>query len=162
MITIREVKEQDNLYLAAMIRQVFVEHDAPTEGTVYTDPTTDNLYQLFQMDKAVLWVAEAHQEVLGCCGIYPTVGLPKGCTELVKFYLPKQARGKGIGKRLMEKSIESAKEFGYSDMYIESLPAYATAVRIYESQGFSMLSGPLGESGHTGCNIWMLKKLHEN
>lgn len=161
MIRIREVELQDNLSLAKMIRAVFDEHDAPTEGTVYTDPTTDALYELFQVGKSVLWVAEKAGQILGCCGIYPTPGLPNGCAELVKFYLPQHSRGIGIGKELMEISIASAEAFGFSEIYIESMPIYAKAVRIYEQQGFSKLSKPLGESGHTGCTIWMLKKLHE-
>lgn len=142
-----------------MIREVFHEHDAPQQGTVYSDPTTDNLYDLFQTEKSMLWVAEIDNEVVGCCGIYPTIGLQKNCVELVKFYLSAQSRGKGIGKTLMEKSIESAREFGYTELYLESLPIYSKAVSIYEKQGFVKLEKPLGDSGHTTCDIWMLKKL---
>jgi len=156
---IRKIKESDTAFLAKMIRDVFEEHDAPREGTVYSDPTTDNLYEVFQIEKAVFWIAELDNKILGCCGIYPTEGLPKGCAELVKFYLPKNARGKGIGKILMEKSLESAKEFAYTELYIESLPVFSKAVRIYEKLGFEKLAKPLGESVHTTCDIWMLKKL---
>ena len=156
---IRQVKESDNPYLAKMIREVFEEHDAPKQGTVYSDPTTDYLFESFQIDKSVLWVAEDNNKVLGCCGIFPTIGLPKHCAELVKFYLPKGSRGKGIGKILMERSIHWAKKFGYSELYIESLPEYSKAVKMYLKQGFVQLDKPLGESGHTSCNIWMLKEL---
>ncbi len=156
---IRQVKESDNPYLSKMIRKVFEEHDAPKNGTVYSDPTTDYLYESFQTEKSVLWVAEDNNKILGCCGVYPTKGLPKQCAELVKFYLPKESRGKGIGKILMEKSINAAKEFGYSEIYIESLPQFSKAVNMYEKQGFIQLNSPLGSSGHTSCNIWMLKNL---
>jgi putative acetyltransferase len=158
-MTIRKIEKSDNEFLARMIRQVFEEHNAPRHGTVYSDPTTDDLYTLFMTPQSVLWVAEMNGEVAGCCGIYPTPGLPDGYAELVKFYLSDYARGKGIGKMLMEKSIQSAKEFGYSHIYLESLPHYAKAVSIYEKQGFITLEKPLGDSGHTTCNIWMYKKL---
>jgi putative acetyltransferase len=158
-MNIREIKPSDNQALANMIRSVFKEHDAPTEGTVFTDPTTDALFELFESDNAVLWVATENETVLGCCGIYPTEGLPQNCTELVKFYLPKEARGKGIGRALMEKSIESARKLNYSDIYIESLPEFAKAVKIYKKQGFEQLIQPLGNSGHNGCTLWFLKKL---
>ncbi len=158
---IRPVKEADNPYLAKMIRKVFEEHDAPKKGTVYSDPTTDSLYESFRIEKSVLWVAEENGQILGCCGIYPTTGLPQQCVELVKFYLPKESRGKGIGKILMEKSIDSAKEFGYLELYIESLPQFSKAVDMYRKQGFIQLKNPLGASGHTSCNIWMLKSLHK-
>ncbi len=59
----------------------------------------------------------------------------------------------------MGKSIESARELGYTELYLESFPEFSNAVSIYESQGFIKIDKPLGESGHTSCNIWMLKKL---
>jgi len=158
-INIRQIKKSDNSALATMIRGVFEEHEAPQDGTVYSDPTTDSLYELFQAPGSVLWVAEADGEIVGCCGIYPSEGLDSNCAELVKFYLSKNARGKGIGKELMEKSVESARASGYTQLYLESLPHFATAVRIYEKQGFERLSQPLGTSIHTTCNIWMLRKL---
>jgi len=156
---IRQIKESDNPHLSKMIKKVFEEHDAPKNGTVYSDPTTDHLYESFQVEKSVLWVAENNNKILGCCGIYPTTGLPEQCVELVKFYLPKESRGKGIGKILMEKSIDWAEKFGYSEVYIESLPQFSTAVNMYQKQGFIKLNNPLGISGHTSCNIWMLKNL---
>jgi len=82
---IRPVEKEDNLRLAGIIREVFIEHSAPREGTVYSDPTTDNLYQLFRTPKSVLWVAVINNEPVGCCGIYPSEGLPGYCAELVKF-----------------------------------------------------------------------------
>lgn len=156
---IRQVKESDNDYLSTIIRKVFEEHEAPKRGTVYSDPTTDSLYDLFKPETSILWVAEENKIPVGCCGVYPTTGLPKSCAELVKFYILKEARGKGIGKILMEKSLDSARKLGYSELYIESLPQFSHAVRIYEKQGFTKLKSPMGESGHTSCNIWMLKNL---
>jgi len=154
-----KVKESDNKALAILIRAAFEEHDAPKEGTVYSDPTTDNLYGLFKDTRSVLWVVEEESEILGCCGIYPTQGLPTGCAELVKFYLRPGARGKGIGRALMQQCLDSAAELGYSQLYIESMPEFANAVSMYEKLGFKKLTAPLGKSGHTSCDIWMLKQL---
>ena len=158
-LNIREVREEDNLQLANIIRGVFDEHDAPKNGTVYSDPTTMQLYELFRKQRSVLWVAETEDEILGCCGVYPTESLPEDMVELVKFYLPFKSRGKGIGKSLMEWSVNSAIDFGYKNIYLESLPHFSKAVNIYEKQGFKILNQPIGKSGHTSCNIWMTKKL---
>lgn len=158
-VQIRKVMQADNAALAGIIRQVFEEHDAPRTGTVYSDPTTDHLFELFRAPGSVLWVAEADAELLGLCGVYPTPGLDADCAELVKFYLAAKARGKGIGKSLMEQCFQSAGELGYKRLYIESLPQFEKAVRIYEQLGFERLAAPLGESGHSSCDIWMIKKL---
>lgn len=159
-ILIRKVLPSDNQQLAIIIRSCF--HDFLVKnknGTVYTDPTTDDLFALFQNPKSLLWVAEVEGEIMGCCGLFPTENLPNGHTELVKFYLAKKARGKGIGRLLLEKTIASAQDMGYTHLYLESIPEFSTAVSIYEKQGFEYLHQPLGESGHDGCNLWMVKAL---
>lgn len=158
-LTIRPISEEDNKALADLIRNVFREFKIDKPGTVYTDPTTDILYSVFQQPHSAYFVAELDGELVGGCGIYPTEGLPEGCAELVKFYLTAQARGKGIGNRLMQQSISCAKEMGYKQLYLESFPELAKAVSMYEKAGFKPLSHPMGNSGHFACNIWMLKAL---
>ena len=59
----------------------------------------------------------------------------------------------------MEKSIDCAEKFGYSELYIESLPQFSKAVSMYQKQGFVQLEKPMGESGQTSCNIWIFKSL---
>jgi putative acetyltransferase len=158
-IIYREVQKTDNAILAPLIRAVFIEHNAPRLNTVYSDPTTDDLFGLFQVEKSILYVAEVDGEIAGCCGIYPTEGLPQGYAELVKFYLRAEYRGKGIGKQLIEKCFDNAKQFGYSGIYIESFPNFSQAVYLYEKLGFKSIPNPLGNSGHTACTIWMIKEL---
>lgn len=160
-VTIRKNKKEDNAVLAKIIRSSFHDFDVKTTcGTAYTDPTTDDLFSLFQVENSALYVAEENGVILGCCGIFPTENLPEKTVELVKFYLTREARGKGIGKLLMEKCLEKAKEIGYNQVYLESLPEFSKAVSIYEKQGFQYLEKALGDSGHSGCNLWMIKKLH--
>ncbi|MBC5993232.1 GNAT family N-acetyltransferase [Pontibacter cellulosilyticus] len=158
-INIRPIQEADNLELATLIRKVFREFKIDRPGTVYTDPTTDDLYNLFRQPNSAYFVAEENGEIVGGCGIYPTDGLPKGCAELVKFYLSAEARGRGIGNQLMQQSIEEAKKLGYKQLYLESFPELAKAVSMYEKAGFKPLPHAMGNSGHYACNIWMLKEL---
>jgi putative acetyltransferase len=158
-ITLRTIKQEDNQQLASIIRTVFKEHDAAKPGTVYYDPTTDDLYALFQTPRSVYWVAEVDGQIAGGAGIFPTPGLPDNCCEFVKFYLASIARGKGAGRKLMEQCLESAKELGYKQVYIESILEFKAAISFYEKMGFQSLNAPLGNSGHFGCDIWMLKNL---
>ncbi len=156
---IRPIQKSDNLLLASIIRQVFDEHQAPQQATVYSDPRTDRLFEEFQHQAAAGFTAEMNGAVVGCGGIYPTDGLPSGYAELVKFYLTATARGKGIGSALMQRCFAAATSLNYRYLYIESLPQFKTAVGIYQGLGFRPLSHPLGNSGHSACNIWMLREL---
>ena len=155
-IKIRKIEQSDNKDLATLIRVIFREFKIDKPGTVYTDPTTDHLYEVFKQEGSDYWLAEEDGVILGGCGIYPTDGLPDGCVEVVKFYLSADARGKGIGKILMQKSIESAQHYGYNEVYLESFPELSTAIGMYEKAGFKKLDHALGNSGHFACNIWML------
>jgi putative acetyltransferase len=158
-ITYRNIEEKDNKELAGLIRTVFREFKIDRPGTVYFDPTTDNLSELFKAPGSVYWIAEENGKLAGGCGIYRTPGLPEGCAELVKFYLLSAWRGKGIGRMLMEKCFESASQLGYRQLYLESLPELNKAVSMYLKSGFRHIPHALGNSGHFGCNIWMVKDL---
>ena len=158
-ITLRPIRQKDNRTIAELIRTVFREFKIDIPGTVYTDPTTDDLYSLFQTPRSAYWIAEENGVILGGCGIFPTRELPDGCAELVKFYVAAASRGKGVGNTLMQKSIDSARDFGYTHLYLESFPELSKAVSIYERNGFTALSHPLGNSGHFACTLWMVKDL---
>jgi len=72
--------------------------------TVYFDPTTDNLFELFRAPGSEYWIAEENSVIIGGCGVYPTPGLPEGCAELVNFIF-QQHRGKRNRTNLMEKIL---------------------------------------------------------
>jgi putative acetyltransferase len=158
-INIRNIEPSDNKAIAAVIRAALTEFGANKPGTVYYDPTTDQLFELFQAPGSVYYIATLDGIIVGGCGIFPTDGLPKGTCELVKLYLTNSARGTGLGKKLLLQSMQWAKENGYAQVYLESMPELSKAVAIYENVGFEKLNHAMGNSGHSGCDIWMLKKL---
>lgn len=159
MESIRLIAPNDNVALAAVIRAALTEFGANKPGTVYYDPTTDQLFQLFETPGSVYYVAEKDNQILGGCGIFPTVGLPDKTCELVKLYLAPAARGTGLGKALMLKAMAWAKDNGYEQVYLETMPELSNAVTMYEKLGYKRLTKSLGNTGHDGCSIWMLKTL---
>jgi len=158
-IIIRNIQPSDNATLAKIIRTALKEFKANKPGTVYFDDSTDHLAEVFTTANSTYFVTEENGIILGGGGIYPTKNLPDDTCELVKLYLGNAARGKGIGKLLMEKCFTAAAELGYKKMYLETMPELNIAVPLYEKMGFSYLKAPLGNSGHDGCDIWMIKDL---
>jgi putative acetyltransferase len=75
------------------------------------------------------------------------------------MYLLPQVRGIGLGRLLIQKCIETAAELGFKSIYLESMPELKKALTVYEKFGFKYLDKQLGNSGHFGCDLWMLKKL---
>jgi putative acetyltransferase len=158
-LIIRTIHIQDNEAIAKVIRGALTEFGANKPGTVFYDATTDHLFELFQTPGAIYYIAELNGTLVGGAGIFPTAGLPEKTCELVKLYLHKDARGIGLGKQLLLKSMQWAKETGYEQVYLESMPELSKAVSIYEKLGFKKIHHALGNSGHDGCDIWMIKNL---
>lgn len=157
---IRTIQLSDNQVLAKIIRATLTEFGANHPGTVYYDDTTDALFELFQQPRSVYYVAETEDgQIVGGGGIYPTGGLPEDTCELVKMYLLPESRGKGLGRSIIEKCLETAKDYSFENIYIESMPELKQALKIYERFGFEYLCSPLGNSGHFGCELWMIRKL---
>lgn len=156
---IRPIQKEDNVLIAKVIRRALEEYGEAKPGTVYTDPTTDDLFELFQKEKSIYFIATIDNEIVGGCGIYPTKGLPMGYGELVKLYLSSEHRGKGLGKQLMEKCMGAARKLGYTFLYLESIPALNDAVHLYKKVGFEKIDHRLGDSGHFSCDLFMVKEL---
>ena len=156
---IRNIRASDNKTLAKIVRDTLAEFGADRPGTVYFDPTTDIMYEQFNMERSAYFVAESDGRLVGGSGIYPSEGLPKDTCELVKMYLVPGARGFGLGKHLIELCLKAAKDFGYKKVYLETLPELKKALKVYEKFGFNYLNGPMGNTGHYGCDKWMLKEI---
>ena len=156
-IEIRKMKQSDNASLAKIIRDALTEFGADHPGTVYYDETTDHLFELFQQPLSDYFIATLDGVVMGGGGIYPTDGLPESTCELVKMYLMPAARGRGLGRLIIERCLVKAQENGFKNVYLETMPELQQAIKVYEKFGFQYLNGPLGNRGHFGCSKWMLK-----
>lgn len=163
-ILVRTIKEKDNAAVAAVIRKTLKEFGAAHPGTVYYDAATDALCELFdRTPRSVYFIAEKKGKVMGGGGgIFPSDGLPADTCELVKMYLLPEVRGIGLGRHLIAECIAFAKGSGYKNIYIETMPELKQALKTYEKFGFAYLKAPMGNTGHTGCSLWMageVKKL---
>ena len=156
---IRDLEPADNIAIASVIRDTLTEFGANRPGTVYFDPTTDDLFSLFRKKGSYYQVAMIDDVIVGGGGIYPSDGLPENTCELVKMYLLPAARGLGLGKKMIAACLENAKQMGYQQVYLETMPELKDALKTYEKFGFTYLDGPLGNTGHFGCALWMIKKI---
>jgi putative acetyltransferase len=157
-ITIRPIAPSDAAALARVIRDTLSEFGAAKPGTAYYDASTDQLPALFAATpRSAYFVAERDGEVLGGGGIFPTAGLPADTVELVKLYLLPAARGLGVGKALIQQCLEAAHAAGYARVYLETTEELTQAIPLYEKLGFTYLDQALGDSGHFGCQLWMIR-----
>ena len=156
---IREIEQKDNPQLAKVVRDVIVEMGAPTVGTAYEDKATNQMFETYQEERAKYFVVEYNNKVVGGGGIAPLSGTDGSICELQKMYFLPIARGRGLGTQMIEKCLSYAKVFGFKTCYLETLPYMKAARKLYTKNGFTNISGPMGNTGHYSCDVWMTKEL---
>lgn len=156
---IRPIEPRDEAAMASIIRTVMTEFGAVGEGYSINDAEVDEMYAAYSGPGAAYWVVERDGRVLGGAGFGPLAGGDAVTCELKKMYLVGEARGLGLGRRLIELCLDGARRAGYARCYLETLEHMAAARRLYEGYGFERLGGPLGATGHTSCNGWYLLEL---
>lgn len=158
-ITIREIKKEDDPVISSVVESVLVEHGVNRPGTAYYYDSLNHMSDFYLIRNGIYFIGSFDGKVSGGAGIYPTDGLPEATCELVKMYLLPEARGKGLGKALIEKYIAFAHQNGYTKVYLETMPELQNAVRVYEKLGFTLIPNALGNSGHFVCTIRMIKDI---
>ena len=106
---IREILPKDNPEIAKVIRNVLVELNVPKVGTAYEDKATDEMFENYQKEKAVYFVVEHNNKVIGGAGIAQLDNFKGNTCELQKMYFLPLVRGKGIGTKLISACLEKSK-----------------------------------------------------
>ncbi len=158
-IVIREITSEDDPKIAAAIRSVLIEFGVPKVGTAYEDVTLDCMTETYDEDRKVYFVVEKGNAVIGGAGISPLDNYEGNVCELQKMYFLPEARGKGIGSAMMSKCLDFAKAEGYDQCYLETMPYMDDARKLYRKFGFEGIEGPMGDTGHYSCTVWMIKNL---
>lgn len=78
-------------------------------------------------------IEDTQGNLLGTCGLYP---MTEDTVELRKMYFAKELRGRGIGKKTLERMIHTARAMGFKKIYLETATVLKEAVRLYEKFGF--------------------------
>ena len=156
---IREILPQDNLQIRNVIRDVFVELKLPLVGTAYADSETEVMYESYQNNREKYFVLESKGIIVGGGGIKPLVNGADNICELQKMYFSKSIRGKGLGKEMLQKCLNFAIESNFKICYLETITILQSAIVLYDKFGFKKISGPLGNTSHCSCDVYMTKDL---
>lgn len=151
---IRPIHADDDAAMAAIIRTVMPEFGAGGAGFAINDPEVDWMHRAYSAPRSAYFVVERDGVVEGGGGVAPLEGGDPDTCELRKMYFLPSLRGLGAGAALMAICLDSARTFGFRTCYLETLHGMDAAMRLYEKTGFSRLPGPLGATGHGGCNAF--------
>ena len=156
---IRPIQKKDNPHIANVIRKVLIDLNIPKVGTAYEDISIDDMYNAYQKERTRYFVVEENGKIWGGAGVAPLANYDVAVCELQKMYYLPEVRGKGIGAQMIDICLEAAKNFGFKDCYLETMPYMKAAQKLYVKNGFDYIDGPLGGTGHYSCPVYMLKKI---
>lgn len=159
MLSFKKIIKSDNTAIKEIVVNSMLELGADPKTSIIADPLLNTMFENFQKDKAVYFVVKENEEILGGCGVNQLDGTTENICELQRMFLKKEARGKGIGKKLISMCLDAARDFGYNKIYLETSGAMTAARELYLKTGFSYIDKPLGNTGHGGCNKWMVLEL---
>jgi putative acetyltransferase len=157
---LRPILPSDNPQVAHIIRTVMTEFGAVGAGYSIEDPEVDTMAEAYNSPRSRYYIIENEAySVVGCGGIAPLQGGDATTCELKKMYFLPEARGIGMGRKLIEQLEKDARDCGFTTIYLETLARMEGANHLYQRAGFELLPGKMGNTGHSSCGLFYAKQV---
>lgn len=121
-------------------------HVEPEDERVLSDPEGAIIHKGGHIMLALL-----EGQPVGTCAL---MGYHDGSVELAKLAVHPDYRGRGIGKKLVDRAILWAREMGARRITLTTNDALQTAIEIYKRAGFRMIE-PSGTRKYSRTNTYM-------
>ena len=108
---------------------------AQLEQRSYTFPWSEPIFRDCLRAGYYCCVAELDHIVMG----YSIMSTGAGEAHVLNLCVAEEYRCRGIGTQLLGHLLEFAKGLGVNDILLEVRPSNTTAIRLYQSQGFSQI-----------------------
>lgn len=158
-VAIRPITEADDERMGGIARGNLAAFCLDIPGTAYFDPEIMHLssYYAAEPKRRAYYVAvDEAGRVLGGAGLAELESL-EGTAELQKLYLSDEAKGHGLGTRLVGVVERRARELGYEQLYLETHSNLKVAIHLYEKLGYQRIE-PVSPS-HVVMDHFCIKDL---
>ena len=131
--SLRPATNQDREAVVSLVTTILQEYGLTTEPC-NTDSDLRDLEFHYNNRGGRFDVLENDQgQIIGCVGLYP---VDTHSVALRKMYLRKDVRGRGLGKKLLDHAVKSAKQMGYKRVTLETATVLKEAIKLYTKYGF--------------------------
>lgn len=109
----------------------------------------ENPLKKYDLDRGAIILAYHEEEVCGCIALQPIADKEERVCEMKRLYVRPAFRKLGIGRLLVDKILDVAKQKGYKKMKLDTLKRLEAAIDLYKSYGFTTTNpyyaNPLGD-----------------
>jgi putative acetyltransferase len=135
--TIRDATNADEGEVREIVYSVLAEYGLSNDPDG-TDADLADLEGNYWERGGVFHVVVAEDgSTVGCAGLFR---LSPTEAEVRKMYLRPAARGRGLGRLLLERLIADARRLGYRSLVLETASVLGEAIALYRSAGFAPVS----------------------
>jgi putative acetyltransferase len=136
---IRDWQPGDRHPVANHIQAILIEYGLTNEP-VGADQDVLTIEDSYWAKGGEFWVIESQGRLVGTAGYYP-VNRGENAVEIRKMYLIPEARGKGLGRYLLQSLEKAIIAKGYTHAWIQTASALKEAVQLYERNGYERTTG---------------------
>jgi putative acetyltransferase len=136
---IRDWQECDRAAAAHLIRDILKEYSLPWEPE-RADRDVIEVETHYINQGGEFWVIEQNETLVGT-GAYHPIERGENAVEIRKMYLHPSVRGQGLGRFLLTALETAIQQRGFQEIWIETATSLATAVRLYEQNGYQKATG---------------------
>jgi DNA-binding MarR family transcriptional regulator/N-acetylglutamate synthase-like GNAT family acetyltransferase len=135
-ITIRSFKPEDMDYIIGSHRTLYeAEYGFNHEFGDYVEEYVHKFMNHYDEDKENLWIAEENGKPVGMIAI---VKVDDSTAQLRWFLLEPEARGRGLGNRLVKTALDFCRDKNYKQVFLWTVHVLDTARHLYKSHGFTL------------------------
>lgn len=135
-IIIRDFIQEDIDYLISQHQMLYpAEYGLSSDFVNNVNIVIGQFVEHFDPSNECIFIAEVNGRRLGSIAVAKS---DDKTAQLRFFLLEPEARGKGIGKKLIENALEFCREKGYAHIFLKTISKLKTARHIYKSKGFQI------------------------
>lgn len=131
-ISIRSATNDDIPTIRALVYSVLNEYGLQPDASE-ADKDLEDIMAYYQHNGGYFGVLEREEKIIASVGLYRR---SDSTCELRKMYMLSEFRGLGYGKKLLQFSIQKAKDLGFSHIILETASPLKEAIKLYQHYGF--------------------------
>jgi putative acetyltransferase len=118
------------------VRNIFIEYSEFLQVDLCFqnfEKELQTLHQVYSPPQGCIILARQNGATVGCIALKP---IEAGVCEMKRLYVRPEARGEGLGRKLVEELITFARKSSYTKMKLDTVSKLKEAIGLYRSFGF--------------------------